>query len=141
MASVTYNNGKGAILKEDLDTVTLKAIFLDPAYTPDIDTDIYLSDISANRATNTTDVTLTGVTITVDNTDNRAYIDYADFTTGVLTTSFNAYAVYIDTGTASTSQLIGYIEMTDGTTTPKTFSSVAANNVVTVPTKGAIYLG
>jgi len=141
MASVTYNNGKAAILKEDLDTVTLKAIFLDPAYTPDIDTDIYLSDITASRADNTTDVTLTGVTITVDNTDNRAYIDFADFTTGVLTTSFNAYAVYIDTGTASTSQLIGYIEMTDGTTTPKTFSSVAANNAVTIPTKGAIYLG
>jgi len=141
MASVTYNNGKGTILKEDFDTVTLKAIFLDPAYTPDIDTEIYLSDISADRAANTTDVTLTGVTITVDNTDNRAYIDYADFTTGVLTTSFNAYAVYIDTGTASTSQLIGYIEMTDGTTTPKTFTSIAANNVVTVPTKGAIYLG
>ena len=141
MASVTYNNGKGAILKEDFDTVTLKAIFLDPAYTPNIDTDIYLSDITASRADNTTDVTLTGVTITVDNTDNRAYIDYADFTTGVLTTSFNAYAVYINTGTASTSQLIGYIEMTDGTTTPKTFTSIAANNVVTVPNKGAIYLG
>ena len=140
MASVTYNNGKAAILKEDLDTVTLKAIFLDPAYTPDIDTEIYLSDISANRATNTTDVTLTGVTITVDNTDNRAYIDYADFTTGVVTTAFNAYGVYIPTGTDSTSQLIGYIEMTDGTTTPKTFVSVGGNNTVTVPTKGALYI-
>jgi len=140
MASVTYNNGKAAILKEDLDTVTLKAIFLDPAYTPDIDTEIYLSDISANRATNTTDVTLTGVTITVDNTDNRAYLNFDDFETGILTTEFNAYGVYISTGVNSTSQLVGYIEMTDGTTTPKTFVSIGGNNTVTVPTKGALYI-
>jgi len=50
-----YNNGKSALLKNDMDAVTIKAILLAPAYTQNIDTHIFLDDISANRAATTTD--------------------------------------------------------------------------------------
>ena len=138
MASVIYNNGKAALLKNDMDGVTLKAILFDPAYTPDIDAEIYLDDVSANRAANSTDITLTSVTITVNNTDDTCDIDFADIVTAAITTSYNAYGVYISTGVDSTSELIGYIETTDGVTTPKTFTSVGGVNTITIPTGGAI---
>lgn len=140
MSSVAYNNGKAALLKEDLDTVTLKAMLMNVAYTPDVDADVYVSDISADRAAGSTDITLASVAVSVNNTNDKAQLDCADFTTGTVTVTTNAYVVYISTGVDSTSQLLGYIELTDGVTTPKTFSVVSGVLSVTIPATGFLTL-
>ena len=66
MANVKYNNFGAAIAKNDMDGVTIKAIFFDPSYTPNPDTEVYLSDVLSNRASGTTDLTVSSFTITVE---------------------------------------------------------------------------
>jgi hypothetical protein len=118
--SAYNNNGKAALLKNDMDSVTLKAIFFDPDYTPDIDADVYLSDVSASRTTGSTDQTLTNVTITVDNTNNRVKVDADDIslTNQTWTDGSDKVGIYISTGTDSTSEMICTIDITEGLMRP-----------------------
>ena len=113
MANVKYNTFGRAIAKNDMDSVTIKAIFFDPSYTPNPDTEVFLSDVVASRAAGTTDLTVTGFTITADNTDNRTEFDIADLVTGAITVpdGTNAVGFYIDTGTAATSELLTYNDL------------------------------
>lgn len=113
MANVKYNTFGQAIAKNDMDTVTIKAMFCAPSYTPNPDTEVYLSDISANRASGTTDLTVSGFSINVDNTDNRTEFDISDPVTGTITVSggTNAIVFYISTGVDSTSELLTYNEL------------------------------
>lgn len=116
MANVKYNSFGRAIAKNDIDTVTLKAMFCAPAYTPNPDTEVFLSDVSANRASGTTDLTLAGLTINVDNTDNRTEFDINDLITGTITVAggTNGVVIYIDTGVAATSELLCYLDILVG---------------------------
>lgn len=116
MANVKYNSFGRAIAKNDMDTVTIKAMFCDPSYTPNADTEAYLSDISSNRASGTTDLTVTGFTITVDNTDNRTEFDISDLVTGEITVTGGTDAIvfYISTGVESTSELLTYNDLLVG---------------------------
>jgi hypothetical protein len=136
MANVKYNAFGKAIAKNDIDTVTIKAMFMNPAYTPDADAHVYVSDISASRAVGTTDLTLSNVTITVDNTDNRTEFDSDNLVTDSITATTNSYVLYISTGVDSTSELLCYVELTDGVTTPKTFFLVEGVLTVTVSGNG-----
>ena len=113
MANVKYNSFGRAIAKNDIDLVTLKAMFCAPAYTPNPDTEVFLSDIVANRASGSTDLTLAGLTINVDNTDNRTEFDFNDLVTGTTTVGggTNGIAIYIDTGVAATSELLCYCDI------------------------------
>lgn len=113
MANVKYNRFGRAIAQNDMDTVTIKAMFMAPSYTPDTDAHVFLSDIQASRAPGTTDLTVTGLTITVDNTDNRTEFDINDLVTGTITVSggTNAVVFYIDTGVASTSELLCCLDL------------------------------
>jgi hypothetical protein len=108
MANAKYNAFGRAIAKNDLDTVTVKAMFMDPSYVPNVDTHVYLSDISASRASGSTDLTVSAFTFNVDNTDNRTEFDINDLVTGTITVAggTNAVVFYIDTGVASTSELL-----------------------------------
>lgn len=124
MANVKFNSAGRAIAKNDLDSVTFKVMFCNPAYTPNPDTEVYLSDVVANRAAGTTDLAVT-LTINVDNTDNRTEFDFTDAVTGSITTETNAIVLYIDTGVASTSELLTYNELVNGSGTPTTFNVVA----------------
>jgi hypothetical protein len=114
--NVKYNSFGRAIAKNDLDTVTVKAMFCDPSYTPDPDTEVYLSDIVANRASGTTDLTASAFTFNVDNTDNRTEFDITDLTTGTITVpgGMDAVVFYIDTGVESTSELLTYNDILVG---------------------------
>ncbi len=116
MASVKYNGFGRAIAKNDIDTVTIKAMFMDPSYIPNIDTDVYVSDISGDRASGTTDLTVAGLSISVDNTDNRTEFDINDLVTGTITVTggTNAVVFYIDTGVEATSELLTYNEILVG---------------------------
>ena len=137
MANVKYNTFGKAIAKNDMDSVTIKAIFFDPSYTPNPDTEVFLSDVVANRAAGTTDLTVSGFTITTDNTDNRTEFDIADLVTGVITVpaGTNAVGFYIDTGTATTSEMLTYNELLlSGTQT--TFFPIGGTLTATINTNG-----
>ena len=119
MADVYYNGGKTRIWNQYLSggsAKTLKMVKLAPAYTANIDTDVYLSDISAHRVG--TDQTLTSVTVTQNNTNDAADVDVADITESNQTLSFNQVAVYESTGVESTSTLISKHDITEGTLSP-----------------------
>lgn len=118
MASVFYNNGKAALLKNDMDGVTLRLAYMAPAYTPDIDADVYFSDISVDVAAGSPTETLASVTITVDNTNNRVEVDAADPSENSVTTSTDKFVVYIWTGSAATSELICCVDIAEGTLSP-----------------------
>ena len=110
MANVKFNSFGKAIAKNDMDTVTIKAMFCDPAYTPDPDTEVYLSDVVAHRASGSTDLTVAGLAFNVDNTDNRTEFDINDLVTGAITIAGGTDGIvfYIDTGVESTSELLTY---------------------------------
>lgn len=115
MANLFYNNGKLKLVNGtiDLDTDTLKVSLHTSSYTPNIDTHVFFSDLT-NEITGTGYVaggaTLTTVSLTVDTTNDRVYLD-ADDTTWVNSTLTARYAVlYKSTGVAGTSPLIGYID-------------------------------
>jgi|CXWL01.1.fsa_nt_gi hypothetical protein len=118
MASVFYNNGKAALLKNDMDGVTLRLAYMAPAYTPDVDAHVYFSDVSASVASGSPTETLASVTITVDNTNNRVEVDAADPTENNVTTSTDKFVIYIWTGSAATSELLCCIDIAEGTLSP-----------------------
>lgn len=135
MANVKYNSAGQAIAKNDLDSVSFKVMFCNPAYTPNPDTEVYLSDISSNRASGSTDIATT-LTINVDNTDNRTEFDFTNPVTGTITATSNAIVLYIDTGVESTSELLTYNELVNDVGTPTTFSVVAGVLTATVDADG-----
>ena len=137
MANVKYNTFGKAIAKNDMDSVTIKAIFFDPSYTPNPDTEVFLSDVVANRAAGTTDLTVSDFTITTDNTDNRTEFDIADLVTGVITVAggTNAVGFYIDTGTTATSEMLTYNELLSGGT-QTTFFPIGGTLTATINTNG-----
>lgn len=135
MANVKYNSFGRAIAKNDLDTVTFKAMFMATSYTPDADNHVYVSDISASRASGTTDITLSGFTINVDNTDNRTEFDVSDIVTGTITATTGGVAIYISTGVDATSELLCYLDLLSGGVQTN-FSVVSGILTATVSTNG-----
>jgi len=108
-----------------------------PAYTPNPDTHVFLSDISASRAAGSTDLTVAGLTMTADNTDNRTEFDINDLVTGTITVpgGTNGVVFYIDTGVASTSELLTYNDLLlAGVQT--TFTPIGGTLTGTVNTNG-----
>jgi len=116
MANVKFNSFGRAIAKNDIDTVTIKAMFMDPSYTPNADTHVYVSDIVASRASGSTDLTVAGLTINVDNTDNRTEFDINDLVTGTITITggTNGVVFYIDTTNEATSELLTFNDLSVG---------------------------
>ena len=117
---------KGSI---DLSTDTIKVALLDSGYTPNIDTDIFWDDVSANEITGanytTGGETITTPTVTQDNTDNEGVFGGDDIVwTNAVGTITARYAVmYKDTGVAGTSPLIEYIDFgADKTSENENFS-------------------
>lgn len=130
-----YNTFGKAIAKNDMDTVTIKAMFMAPSYTPDVDAHVYVSDISASRAPGTTDLTVSNFTITADNTDNRTEFDGDNLTTGTITATTNAVVLYISTGVDSTSELLCYLELESGGV-QTSFNVIAGTLTATVNSNG-----
>lgn len=102
----------------DLTADTIKLMFMDPAYTPNVGTHSYVSDISASRASGTTDVTLSSKTVTEDTGNSRVEFDCADISVPNETTSTDYIAVYKSTGVDSTSPVIATIAINEGTLSP-----------------------
>lgn len=82
-----YNDAKKAFQDGDIDLLNdnIRVALLTSSYTPNIDTDTFWSDISANEASATTGYTaggelLTGKTTTVDTAADDSTFDAADQT-------------------------------------------------------------
>lgn len=125
MADVFYNNffeeaaeafyqGKGSV-------GTFKMALMTSSYTPDADNHAFYSDLT-NEASGSGYTSggnaVANLTITQDNTNDRANVDFDDVTfTGVSLTDVDSFVLYEDTGTASTSTLILYAEFSEGAQT------------------------
>lgn len=111
MANTLYDNARQAFLEAQINwlTDTVKCILVDTgAYTPQIGTHKYLSDIPTSSR-------IAGpVTLTAKTTTGGA-ADAADCTfTAVSGASIEAIVLYKDTGVESTSELIAYIDTATG---------------------------
>jgi len=133
MASAFYNNyheelGKGGI---NYTADTFYVMLMTSAYTPNVDTEAFRSDLS-NEASGTNYTAggqaVASVTWTQDNTDNRAVLDFANLVFANVTLPSVAGAVlYKRTGAAATDILICFIEFTEGN------QSVVANDFTVTP--------
>ena len=108
-----YNNFAAELLRAnvDLESDTIKIALITDSYTLDEDGHTHFDDIT-NEATGAGytagGITLTNITVTVDNTDDKAYIsaDSPEWDSVTFTTAVRGAIIYKDTGTASTSPLI-----------------------------------
>jgi hypothetical protein len=111
MANALYGKGRQRFLEGSIVILTdnIKAVLVDTgAYTVSIDTHEFLSDI-ASGARIATSGNLASKTSTL------GVFDAADVTlTAVTGTTVEAVVIYKDTGTASTSPLIAYIDTATG---------------------------
>lgn len=97
----------------DLDTDTIKVALVTSSYTPDQDTHEDFADV-------TNEITGTGYTaggaalankaVTKDTTDNEGVFDADDVTWSSSTITARGAVVYKDSGTASTSWLVCYLD-------------------------------
>lgn len=115
MASLLYNSFKRDIMNGaiDLDTDTIKVMLVTSSYTPDKDADEFIDDVT-NEVSGTGysagGATLGSKTVTVDDTNDCGTFDAADVTWSTSTITARGAVLYRDTGTPSTSPLIGYID-------------------------------
>lgn len=135
MANVKSNAFGRAIAKNDIDLVTIKAMFMKTTHVPNGDTHVFVSDVVADRATGTTDLTLSGLTINVDNTDNRTEFDFNDLVTGTITATTDKVWIYISTGVDATSELLFCADLLSSGT-PTRFSVIGGVLTAQVDTNG-----
>ena len=121
MATTLYNNFKELLLNGgiDLDTDTIRALIIDDttAYTPNIDTHVYVDDVTAVASemsgTGYTRKTL-NVTVSQDNANDQAVADADDLSyTGLNAGTIQGVLVYKEVTTDADSPVIGWYESGD----------------------------
>lgn len=112
-----YNDFKRALLAGQVDLdggATVKCALLDSTYTPDIDAHDFFDDVDAAEVSGTGytagGATLGGLAVTQDSPNDQGVWDANDVTWSTSTITARYAVLYISTGTASTSRLIGYID-------------------------------
>lgn len=109
----------------DFDTDTIKVALATSSYTPNVDTHDFFNDVT-NEITGTGytagGATLGSKTVVYDTASDQIRLDAADTTWTTSTLTARYAIVYKDTGTASTSPLLGYVNFgADVSTTAGTF--------------------
>lgn len=122
MANIFYNEAKESIFDRNIDLIadTLKCALVNSTYVPNADEQFIdeagADDMVDGRIAGTTDQTLAGKVTGKDLTGDFAYFDANDVTfTAVASGTVVAAVVYKDTGTPTTSKLIGYFDIADVT--------------------------
>lgn len=112
MASVIYNNFKQRLMtgEVDFDSDQIYVMLLSSSYAADVDTHINVNDISAYEVSGTGYVTggtmLTGVTVMINLTTDKAILDANDITWADSTITVRYCSLYKQSGVANTSWLI-----------------------------------
>lgn len=115
MADVIYNSFKQKIMDGsiDLDTDTIKVMLVTSTYTPNADTHEDKADVT-NEVTGTGYTaggkTIANTAVTKDTTDDEGVWDGDDVTWASSTITARGAVVYKDSGVASTSWLICYLD-------------------------------
>ena len=115
MANALYNIYKQEVQKGSYAylTDTIKVALVTSAYTVNIDSHANFSDIT-NEVSGTGytagGATLGTKTATQDNTNDRGVLDAADTTWTTSTITARGAVIYRDSGTPSTSKLMGYVD-------------------------------
>lgn len=144
MTSVIPNSFKGRLLGDtaqistaiNLATDTVKLMLLTSSYTPDVDADVFIDDISANEVAASGTYSAGGVTLTksssTDDTDNEGVFDATDVAITGATITARYAAIYKDTGTPGTSPILAVIDFgSDQSSTAGTFTiSFAAEGIL-----------
>lgn len=118
MASYVPNDAKKSILNQEYSWSgnTYKVALLTSTHTPDKDNDTFWSDVSTNEVSGTGYTTggntLSGLTVTVDDTNDLAYLDATDLVFSTVTLTARYAVVYEDTGTPATSKIVAVIDFT-----------------------------
>ena len=114
MASLIYNSAlndmaAGAI---DFDTNSFKIILVTSSYTPNKDTHTKRSDVTNEISGTgyTSGGVSTAVTVTNDTANDRIDINFADVSWASATLTAAAAVIYKTTGTASTDNLVAYLD-------------------------------
>lgn len=122
MASVIPNSFKGRLMGDtsqistaiNLASDTIKLMLLTSSYTPDIDADVFIDDVSAHEVPASGTYSAGGATLTksssTDDTDNEGVFDAADVSFTTATISARYAVIYKDTGTPGTSPIIAVID-------------------------------
>jgi|GEM_PF-6378008 len=97
-----------------LDTGTYRGMLCATAYSPNMDTDEFIDDgPRANERTGTnwaTDGIAVTLTVTIDAGTNEVRVEISDISEATVTlTDGKTLVVYLDSGTDSTSYLVGYV--------------------------------
>ena len=140
MASLIYNAykhrqlGDTSITPINHKTDTIKIALVTSTYTPDQDAHDFFNDVT--NEVSGTGYTAGGNTLTVttsqDNTDNEGVFDAADTSWTAASITARAAVVYKDSGVASTSPLICYIDFGSD------ISSTAGTFLITFAAEGII---
>lgn len=147
MASVVINSFKGRLMGDtaqigtaiNLASDTIKLMLLTSSYTPDIDANVFISDISANEVAASGSYSAGGVTLTksssTDDTDDEGVFDATDVSITTATITARYAAIYKDTGTPATSPVICVIDFGSNQ------SSTAGTFAITFAAEGILNLG
>lgn len=124
MANVLYTSFKRDIMNGaiDLDTDTIKIALVTSSYTPNANTHTKFSDVTNEVANGngytSGGATLVNKTVTADTGDSEGVFDADDVTWSTATITARGAVIYKNTGVASTSPLIQYIDFgSDATST------------------------
>lgn len=116
MANAIYNSFKQDIFSGDIDlnTDTLKVMLVSGAYTPDIDAHSFRSSVTSEVIGSgyvAGGLTLSGVSVTKDNTNDRSVFDASDsIWVNATITDARGAVLYKSTGNAATDRLIEYVD-------------------------------
>ena len=144
MASVLPNAIKGRLLGDnaqiatavDLEADTIKLMLITSSYTPDVDADVFIDDVSANEVGASGSYSAGGVTLTVtcstDDTDNEGVFDATDVAITGATITARYGVIYKDTGTPGTSPIVLVIDFgSDQSSTAGAFNiAFAAEGII-----------
>ena len=115
MANQVFNSFKAGIMSGlvDLDSDDINVMLVTSSYTPDIDTDEFMDDVT-NEVTGTGYTAggqaLAGKAVTVDTTDDEGVFDANNITWTTSTITAAGAVLYKDTGASTTSPLICYFD-------------------------------
>jgi hypothetical protein len=121
MATTTYNNFKQLLLNGgvDLDTDTIRALIIDDttSYTPNVDSHIYVDDVTAVASemsgTGYSRKTL-NVSVSQDNANDQGVADADDLSyTGLDAGTIQGVLIYKEVTTDADSPVIGWYESAD----------------------------
>lgn len=135
-----YGLGLENFVRKRVDWIsdTIKCMLVTSTYTPNQDTNQYVSavtgEVASGNGYTTGGLTLTGKTVTYDTTTNTLKLSATSPSWANSTITARYGVIYMDTGTAGTSPLISYLDL------GQDYTSSAGPFTLTVPSTGILTL-